>query len=321
MSIFISDIPLSLHQIFVSLPPVIIEKMQRLLYILLLFIVLFFTASALSVDASSLTVSRAFMCADKGVLEISYAYVSPNPAQKASIRFPAGPFSDTSGIVLSADSGVIYLPLVKPSSDSTDYPRPDTYPAVLTIYGSDSSSVSSEFKFSILYPSWIIHQKWNDVLMVMNEKYNGGYVFTAFQWYKDGVRLDGEKNEYLYLPEHLDTGSEYYVELTREDDNKTICTCAMVPEKRDDGYAEYVNPYITVYPTIVRRSEPIVTVNTNSKGEYWIYTPAGQLIDYNTYDAGADESFQLRLPYISNVYFIKFKTDANTSKTERIIVD
>lgn len=271
-------------------------------------------------SGASLTVMDATICADKGVLEIPYKYVSDVPAQTAAIHFVSGMFSDTSGIPLYADSAELHVALMQPSSDSTNYPRPDTYRASLSIDNGVCAPVSAEFSFEILYPSWLIHQKWNDVLMVLNEHYNGGYVFTAFQWFKDGERLDGKKEAYIYISDNLDVNSEYYVELTRQDDNKTIRTCALIPELRDSGYVEYVNPYLTVYPTIVNRSEAIVTVNTNSKGEYWIYTSAGKLVEYDTYDAGESESFQLRLPFISNVYFIKFKTDANTSKTERIIV-
>jgi len=271
-------------------------------------------------NGASLKVDDATICADKGVLEIPYSFKSDVPAQMASIHFISGIFSDTTGIPLYADSAVLSVALIKPSSDSTNYIRPDTYRAVLTVDNGVCSPISTEFNFDILYPSWLIHQKWNDVLMVMNEHYNGGYVFTAFQWYKDGIKMDGQKGAYLYVPDNLDLNAEYYVELTREDDHKTIRTCSMIPELRDSGYVEYVNPYITVFPTIVGRSEAVVTVNTNSKGEYWIYTPTGKLIEYNTYDAGECESFQLRLPFIPNVYFIKFKTDADTQKTERIIV-
>lgn len=269
---------------------------------------------------TALKVTDATICADEGILEIHYEYTSDVPAKTASIHFINGTFHDISGIPLYSDTAMLSVPLMEPTTDSTNYPRPDSYMGTLTIDNGVCNPNSTEFRFDILYPSWLIHQKWNDVLMVLNEHYNGGYVFTHFQWYKDGVRIDGEKGAYIYLPEHLDLNSEYYVELTREDDNKTIRTCSLIPELRDSGYVEYANPFLTVYPTIVERSEAIVTVSTNSKGEYWVYTPTGKLIEYNTYDAGDGSTFQLNLPYISNVYFIKFKTDDNTTKTERIIV-
>ena len=271
-------------------------------------------------SGASLQVADAVICADEGVLEIPYTFMSDVPAQSASIRFSSDIFQDISEIPLYSDSAVLSVTVMESLSDSTDYPRPDSYNAVLTIDNGVCSPTSAEFKFEILYPSWLIHQKWNDVLMVLNEHYNGGYVFTHFQWYKDGVMIDGEKGAYIYLPEYLELNSEYYVELTREDDNKTIRTCSLTPELRDSGYVEYANPFLTIYPTIVERSEAIVTVSTNSKGEYWVYTPTGKLIEYNTYDAGEGSTFQLNLPYVSNVYFIKFKTDDNTTKTERIIV-
>ena len=279
-----------------------------------LIINLSFTAGA------SLNVDDGLLCADQGVLEIPYEYHSDVSARWCGITFLSGGFTDITDLPITADSGMLYVPLIEPTTDSTNYPRPDIYDAVISFDNGVCSPVAVEFKFEILYPSWIIHQKWNDVLMVLNKSYNGGYDFTAFQWYKDGVKIDGAKQAYLYLPERLDTASEYYVELTRSDDGKAIRSCALVPEMRDDGYVEYVSSYLNVYPTIVERSAAVVTVSTNSSGEYWVYTPTGKLIEYNTYECSAGSTFELHLPYISNVYFIKFKSDDNNSKTERIIV-
>ncbi len=77
----------------------------------------------------------------------------------------------------------------------------------------------------VYYPRSIMAQRWNDVLAVKNEEYNGGYEFVSFQWYKNGVVIEGATSSILYLPEGLDLSAEYSVLLTRLSDNVTILSC------------------------------------------------------------------------------------------------
>lgn len=65
----------------------------------------------------------------------------------------------------------------------------------------------------------VVVQRWNDVLSVLNDKYNGGYRFVAFQWYKNGEAIAGATGSYYYCGEGqtLDMSAEYYVLLTLED--------------------------------------------------------------------------------------------------------
>ena len=43
----------------------------------------------------------------------------------------------------------------------------------------------------VYYPDSVIAQRWNDVLAVRNDAYNGGYEFIAYQWYKNNEPIDG----------------------------------------------------------------------------------------------------------------------------------
>ena len=53
-----------------------------------------------------------------------------------------------------------------------------------------------DLEFDVQYRSSIIEQKWNDVLALLNSKYNGGYTFTTYQWYKNGRPIEGATKSY-----------------------------------------------------------------------------------------------------------------------------
>lgn len=93
--------------------------------------------------------------------------------------------------------------------------------------------------FEVRYPSSVFVQRWNDVLAVLNEKYNRGegnegYRFTAFQWYKNGQPISGANGSYYYTgpDQQLDFNARYSVLLTRED-GTTIQSCEIQPTPTD----------------------------------------------------------------------------------------
>lgn len=59
--------------------------------------------------------------------------------------------------------------------------------------------------------NFFIAQRWNDVLFVMNKDYNGGYDFVAYQWYKNGEKIEGATQAYLFIQEGLQPGDVYSV--------------------------------------------------------------------------------------------------------------
>lgn len=120
------------------------------------------------------------------------------------------------------------------------YIQPE-YNATLTLYpqGQNCDTITLPIRFSVLYPTSVFVQRWNDVLAVLNEKYNrgegvDGYHFTAFQWYKDGQPIPGANTSYYYCgpTETLDFNAQYQVLLTRED-GTIIITCPYTPVYKD----------------------------------------------------------------------------------------
>ena len=74
------------------------------------------------------------------------------------------------------------------------------------------------FPFTLLTDGFV-HQKWNDVLFVDNNPTNGAPAadmrFTTFQWYKDGVAVNGATEQSYYEPEGLN--GAYQVLMTGTD--------------------------------------------------------------------------------------------------------
>ena len=108
--------------------------------------------------------------------------------------------------------------------------RPDKYDGMIVFDNMECGNAEVAFAFDVYYPSDIITQRWNDVLALKNEEYNGGYEFVKYQWFLDGHPLDGFNASQLYKEGHnLKFDGEYQVLVTRVDDGVSMMTCSFVP--------------------------------------------------------------------------------------------
>lgn len=87
----------------------------------------------------------------------------------------------------------------------------------------------TEGEIVVRYSSTLIQQRWNDVLGILNADYNGGYVFSSYQWYKDGQPIDGATSPYYWAENALQTASEYAVLLVREGEERGLMSCGYTP--------------------------------------------------------------------------------------------
>ena len=165
------------------------------------------------------------------------------------------------------------------------YVRPGHYYVDLIFDYTDNSQIIKKLDFTVLYPSWIIEQKWNDVLALLNERYNGGYTFSTYEWYKDNVKINDATKSYIYLGEGntFNFTSEYRAKLTRTDDNVSLFTCAYMPEIHTDTQTipSFVNSN-TSMPIIAKENGKITIISVSgiviskqklSIGENFVYTP------------------------------------------------
>ncbi len=231
------------------------------------------------------------------------------------------PFRDTTITIptqyASATPFILDVPVPSDPTDRSRYPRPDdTYTMDLTIR--DRCGNEQEWfrlPFTVLYPSWITEQHWDDVISLVNDTYNGGYTFSHVAWLRDGVELEGENNYYIYLPHDLWTDEthtthatyQYQALLTRTDDGKTFLTCPMEPTPIDKtDMMDGNNPYVDVTPRLVPKENPVVELSTNTVGTYWLYDMAGSLVQTGTYAPCVHAKLDLRVPDIRSMYVLVF---------------
>ena len=165
-----------------------------------------------------------------------------------------------------------------------------------------------DLEFDVQYRSSIIEQKWNDVLALLNSKYNGGYTFTAYQWYKNGRPIEGATKSYLY--QDLDINSQYSVEITRTD-GVVMRTCPFQPTEHTDVYQ---------FPTLAQPAQKI-RVRKSADGmdvtSISIYNMMGQL--YSTTSIVQGEGV-VAVPNITGNYIVELTYQNNEKRSQHLIV-
>ena len=98
-----------------------------------------------------------------------------------------------------------------------------------------------------LLPSDIFVQRWHDVLAINNNfTTNGGYNFTAYEWYKNGDKLPDTKG---YIQISGNSQATYTAELTTQQGDK-MGVCPVV-------VSNLSSPKVAVYPNPVRSGQTI----------------------------------------------------------------
>ena len=232
-------------------------------------------------------------CQDDGILNLGY-HLDKGYSKTWSLRLPAGSVFDD---VDRQPLGVSPLQVALPAGT-----LPDSYPATLVIHDSIGGDWEKPVVLQVNYSEAVIAQRWSDVLAVRNEDYNGGYNFTAYQWYKNGLPLAGATNHYLYEEQGLDTQALYAVRLTRLSDGKSVMTCPVVPAAFD------VHQNI---PTLVERGAQVQIPSETMAA--WcsllgnrLQTPAAN--GYTT------------APSQSGIYILTLTGSGNTERSYRIVV-
>lgn len=170
--------------------------------------------------------------------------------------------------------------------DKYDYPLPGIQYNMTIIMHNGICGDTLQMKdttFSFYYPSWIHEQHWNDGVVLYNNKYNGGHIFTEYQWYQNGEAIVGATKEYLYIPKRLlmnergECDNYYQVELKRLSDGVTTMTCPICPVLLEDTIVP-TKDYFSVVPTMVVKENPVVHILSTQPGTYEILTVIGMKI-------------------------------------------
>lgn len=240
-----------------------------------------------------------YLCADGEELIINFQ-VYQGVFDSLTIQFDAN----------AHDAGFEDLTITDNSISSAIYPypadiKPNLYVATLTFYQHAScGNTVFNLPFELRYAKSILEQRWNDVIGIRNAANNGGYEFSEYQWFKDGELIAGATLPYLYVPEGLDSNSDYYVRLTRSSDGAVIYTCSMSPDHVTDK---------NDMPTLVR---PEQKLNVQGKGvARWIDT-LGNIVHTQNYDSDSG----IVVPFVNGYHTLSTIPDDGPSSARIILI-
>uniref|UniRef100_UPI0039AF109A MBG domain-containing protein n=1 Tax=Myroides odoratus TaxID=256 RepID=UPI0039AF109A len=162
----------------------------------------------------------------------------------------------------------------------------------------------------------IVFQKYENVLLVNNNKQtNGGYVFIAYQWFKNGVPI-GEKQMYSAgdnLGETLDFGAEYQVELTLYNGTKLRSCPIVLGDKTQGNWAVYPNPVKKNQLLHVRVDE-----TKQQTTNYVIYNVKGQTIKRGVLEIG-NTGIEIPANVAAGSYFLVLKIEGKQQSVQFIV--
>ena len=214
---------------------------------------------------------------------------------------------------------VLSLPMPDNEGDRTHYPRPDHYPIRLVLDNGlcrDLSYCVCDTNIVFSYPSWLTEQRFRDVIAILSPKYNGGYTFDDYQWYKGDTMLIGETHEYLYIPRELDVDASYHVCLTRTGETESYQTCPVIVFADPIDTIAPAMGYLSVVPTYVVKGHPLVSILSRHEGTYTIYSSTGRLLDEGTFTPDVTE---VMLPAVNGVYVFQLISEQTPEEPRRTI--
>ena len=236
-------------------------------------------------------------------------------------------FEDFTGepITIPADEHVageqhtLHIP-VPEFYEKEEFPKPDLYHAVIKFDNGvclSDSLMTYPFAFRIDYPDWITEQRHGDLIAILNDQYNGGYVWTDYQWYQGDSLLVGQTKPYLYIPTGLEVGEEYHVELIREGDSIAFPTCpiTIIENPVPDDYAPKQG-YLAVTPTCIVPGNPYITILSRKDGTYRITSVEGHFISEGAFQADAT---RVPVPSTEGMYIVQLWSNDTPEEPYRAI--
>ncbi|MBQ5388034.1 MAG: hypothetical protein IIU55_03040 [Paludibacteraceae bacterium] len=241
------------------------------------------------------------LCADEGVIEMIIEW--EGWVDSVALQFVRDTL-DT--IAIGLHDTIVPMPADGYLSIPYTYIRAGVYEA--NVIGSFCQNKVFEQMVTLkcLYPSSVLEQRWDDVICVLTSAYNGGYDFTAFQWYKNGEALEGENG--YYLNQLLEEGAEYSVLLSQQD-SIYLMSCPIV-------IGQVEEPEISVEPTLVTKKQP-VRCHVAEAATLRVYDMMGNLL-INKYLL--DGECYLQMPQSTGIYMVNIVLQTNQEKNIKVMV-
>lgn len=163
----------------------------------------------------------------------------------------------------------------------------------------------------------LLVQKWENVLAVKSvPEENGGYEFTAYQWYKNGSLMNGETKSYLYVSGQIDYSALYSVKLETST-GLIFQTCGQAFEPKN-------NILVNAYPNPVKKGQTLkleISGVEDKTAIEWLFTDfKGVLLQKQE---TREKHLDIRVPDFSGIYILRVNilSDKPESKYFKIIVN
>lgn len=187
---------------------------------------------------------------------------------------------------------------------------PDQYTLTVQVRDSFCNELSHRVNLFISYQGEdVITQRWNDVLAVRQTAYDNYEGFTAYQWYCDGIPVQGATQSIFYKPEGLQ-GSSYQVALTRATDGVTILSCPFLPTEQPNTST------LVVTPTATEALSPLQVIAPEN-GRLQVMGNMGHPVNSTNLQEGVN---QITAPNLQGIYLMHLTTQSGQKYVQKIIV-
>jgi hypothetical protein len=208
---------------------------------------------------------------------------------------------DTVNILFSTPNGIKVFRNIQTQDTNIEIPitnkiKVGNYPFTIELKNHKSHKYSKKCILKVLFPSSIISQRWNDVLALKNEKYNGGYQFKDYQWFENGYPIINASHSILYEPQGLNSKSWYQARVKCQFDNQYHFTCPF-------QIKEYQKAVI--FPTQIKAGTEIQCNSKYIRAAF--YTPTGLL-----YSVQKGNQSGIKVPSNKGIYiFVIYYSNGN----------
>lgn len=264
------------------------------------------------------TISNPDICADDSMFVIPHRLLGAYPDTYSVLFDDAAKAQGFKDIIDEPYSGIIEVPVPECIREEW-YVRPDNYKIIVRTDNGVCDPEKTEYEGMMLvkYPSWVIEQRWNDVVAALNEYFNGNYKISNYEWVVNGSIVQSGTLSYIYMPQRLSFGDIVYARLTREGETYSIETCPIVIYDRTNYQTSDFHLIITGTPEPHGALQRI-SLHTDADGKFFISDLSGRVL-FNG-EAQANIPLDMYLPYPAGVYFLYYYLESGAYKTMKFIL-
>jgi len=216
-----------------------------------------------------------------------------------------------------------------PNNKSIEIPLPqdvipDNYSVTLYFEGRCGDATFT-VNFTVLYPSSVMEQRWNDVIVLKNPAYNGKYDFSYIEWFVmvagnwESIGKNYDKGTYIYTENTtlMKVGEAYRVCLIKKGEYHKICSCPLFPIQ-DIAYFVYPRVDSDVSVAVVSCCDKSIKVYSKEPiVEMDLWNVAGQMIQQKRY---AEVNNMIKIDAEEGFYVIRLTNNKGQIHIQKVIV-